>query len=123
LAADRDREDGYSRPNGRSIDRERERERDRDQDREREHERPSTSTSTSSSTSSNKRRNIAPDIPTIQLARKFKEDYARYERLHREVQAITDSFKKKEKLDAVLKMHSDLKKMKATITHAASVVH
>ena len=128
-AADRDREDTYSRPNGRSVDRERERdrdrererERDRDQERERERERPSTSTSTSSSTSSNKRRNIAPDISTIQLARKFKEDYARYEKLHREVQAITDAFKKKEKLDTVLKMHSDLEKMKATIMHAASV--
>ncbi|RPA97527.1 hypothetical protein L873DRAFT_1828954 [Choiromyces venosus 120613-1] len=111
----------------RDRDRDRERERGRDQDRgrererERERERPSTSTSISSSTSSNKRRNIALDISTIQLARKFKEDYARYERLHKEVQAITDAYKKKEKLDTVLKMHSDLEKMKATIMHAASV--
>ncbi|PWW75613.1 hypothetical protein C7212DRAFT_358520 [Tuber magnatum] len=130
LVADRDREDVYSRPNGRLTGRERERDRDkergreldRDQDRERERERPSTSTSTSSSTSSSsKRRNLSLDTSTIQLARKFKEDYARYERLHREVQAITDAFKRKEKLDTVLKMHSDLEKMKATIMHAASV--
>ncbi|KAL7271929.1 hypothetical protein RUND412_005281 [Rhizina undulata] len=85
---------------------------------------PPTSAGSSSTTTvaNNKRRNTSngPDHQTIQLARKFKEDHARYERLYREVQAITDAFRKKEKLDVVLTMHRELESLKARIS-AASV--
>lgn len=87
--------------------------------------RPPTSAAAASTNQPNKRRNTnSPDAYTIQLARQFKEDHARYERLYREVQAITDSFKKKEKFDTVLTMHRDLESLKARISRisqAASV--
>lgn len=84
--------------------------------------RPPTSAAATGTNPPNKRRNTnSPDDYTIQLARKFKEDHARYERLYREVQAITDSFKKKEKIDTVLIMHRDLESLKAQISQAASV--
>lgn len=88
--------------------------------------RPLTAFAHAGATSGNqpniKRRNTSPpDAYTIQLARKFKEDHARYARMYREVQLLSDSFKKKEKLDAVISMHRDLESLKAQISQAASV--
>ncbi|KAI5843947.1 hypothetical protein DFP73DRAFT_594972 [Morchella snyderi] len=72
--------------------------------------------------SSRKRRNTSsPDEYTLKMAQRFKEDHARYERLYNEVLLLTDSIKRKEKLDIVLSMHRDLATLKAQITASTSV--
>ncbi|RPB08206.1 hypothetical protein P167DRAFT_555494 [Morchella conica CCBAS932] len=84
---------------------------------------PTSSTAAEiSSYSSKKRRNTSsPDEFTLKMAQRFKEDHARYERLYNEVSLITDSIKRKEKLDIVLNMHRELATLKAQITASTSV--
>lgn len=93
--------------------------------------RPNTAASSTSSTStnasvnnnagSNKRRNTSTiDSATLELAHKFKKDYARYERLYYEAQEMSDKQKQKEKIAVVVALHKNLIQIKAKIEFAAS---
>ena len=65
------------------------------------------------------RRQLAnpPDGQTMKLARKFKEDYSRYERLYREAQSVTDATRKRETIERVLALHRDLERLKNRISN------
>jgi len=65
------------------------------------------------------RRQLAnpPDGQTMKLARKFKEDYSRYERLYREAQSVTDAARKRETIERVLALHRDLERLKSRISN------
>jgi RNA polymerase II elongation factor ELL len=65
----------------------------------------------------NKRQNLGtPDSQTMKLARKFKEDYTRYERLHKEAQAMRDSSRRKNAIELVITLHQNLERLKREIT-------
>jgi len=52
----------------------------------------------------------------MKLARKFKEDYTRYERLYKEAQAMRDSSRKKDTIEQVITLHQNLERLKREIT-------
>ncbi|KAI5807687.1 hypothetical protein DFH27DRAFT_523293 [Peziza echinospora] len=59
-----------------------------------------------------KRRSF-PDANTLAMAKRFKEDYARYLKLYREVEAADDNEpSRNEKANRVIKMHNELAGMK-----------
>jgi RNA polymerase II elongation factor ELL len=60
-----------------------------------------------------------PDGQTMKLARKFKEDYSKYERLYREAQTATDAARKREATERVLGLHRDLERLKFRISQTA----
>jgi len=71
--------------------------------------------------SSAKRQNSSsPDNNTISLARRFKENHAKYERLYKEAQATVDRYDKKARIDRVLSMHRELESLKHQISMAAA---
>lgn len=78
-------------------------------------------TSAGNGMTSNKRQLVnLPDGQTMKLARKFKEDYSRYERLYREAQSTTDVSRKKEAIERVLSLHRDLERLKLRISNFAT---
>jgi RNA polymerase II elongation factor ELL len=78
-------------------------------------------TSAGNGITSNKRQLVnLPDGQTMKLARKFKEDYSRYERLYREAQSTTDVSRKKEAIERVLSLHRDLERLKLRISNLAT---
>ncbi|KAA8894165.1 hypothetical protein FN846DRAFT_441999 [Sphaerosporella brunnea] len=74
-------------------------------------------TSAGTGASSNKRQLVnLPDGQTMKLARRFKEDYSKYERLYREAQTITDTTKKRKATERVLSLHRELERLKSRIS-------
>jgi RNA polymerase II elongation factor ELL len=57
----------------------------------------------------------------MKLARRFKEEYSRYERLYKEAQTMTDMSRKKDTIDQVLVMHRNLEKLKNKIAYISPV--
>ncbi|KAF8458020.1 hypothetical protein BGX38DRAFT_1139010 [Terfezia claveryi] len=64
------------------------------------------------------KRQKLPDANTLNLARRFKEEYAKYAKLYKEAQ--NEGPQQNEKLRRVLKMHGDLAAMKLKLSNFAA---
>jgi len=64
------------------------------------------------------KRQKLPDATTLNLARRFKEEYAKYARLYKEAQ--NEGPQQNEKLRKVLKMHGDLAALKLKLSNLAA---
>jgi len=64
------------------------------------------------------KRQKLPDANTLNLARRFKEEYAKYAKLYKEAQS--EGPQQNEKLERVLKMHDDLAAMKLKLVNLAA---
>jgi hypothetical protein len=77
-------------------------------------------TSAGNGVSSNKRQLVnLPDGQTMKMARQFKEQYSKYERLYREAQTATDAARKREATEQVLSLHRELERLKFRIAQTA----
>lgn len=71
-----------------------------------------------------RKRMVVPDGHTMKLARKFREDYAKYLRLYREAETTRDPVRRREVTEEVMRCHRDLERMKGRITTSyGAVVH
>ena len=64
------------------------------------------------------KRQKLPDANTLNLARRFKEEYAKYAKLYKEAQS--EGPQQNEKLERVLQMHDDLAAMKLKLANLAA---
>lgn len=66
------------------------------------------------------KRQRLPDASTLNMARRFKEEYAKYARLYKEAQNTSDGPLQTERLNRVLKMHRELAAMKSKLVNLAA---